>query len=81
MPKILVDKMMISLMPDFIEQVERIVGKTSIKKSLLSEVKELYFDYKNFKEHEVVVGRVTTRDRNLNVTSINSTETYFVHYV
>ena len=82
MAKILVDQKTRKLIPDFIDQVKKIVGKVLVINSSVYGVKELLFKYKKFKENEVVLARVTksTETEKLEVTSINSTEKYYIHY-
>ena len=82
MAKILVDIHILELMPDFIQQVEKIVGEVLIVDSIAYGVNELLFKWKDFKENEVVLGRVNwnTNIEKLEITSINSTDNYLIHY-
>ncbi len=82
MAKILVDNHILELMPDFIQQVEKIVGEVLIVDSIAYGVNELLFKWKDFKENEVVLGRVNwnTNIEKLEITSINSTDNYLIHY-
>ena len=82
MAKILVDARTLELMPDFIQQVIKLVGKIVIVDSLFVDGKELLFPFKNFEYNEVVLARITksTVDDKLKVTSINSTASYYIHY-
>ncbi len=81
MAKILVDERMLQLIPDFIQQVERIVGEVLIVDSLAYGVKELLFSFKKFDQNEIVLARIQKRktDKHFKVIYIISTKTYFRH--
>ena len=82
MAKILVNQSMINLMPDFVSQVNDLVGEIKIKQSLVLGTKEIYFDSLLYAENEVVLARVSDAmlDKKSRVININSTENSFTHY-
>ena len=83
MAKILVDERTLELMPDFIQQVEKIVGNVLIVDSLAYGVKELLFDYRDFGYNEVLLARVnklTYEPGKVIVTGVNSADHYLIHY-
>ena len=86
MAKILVDERTLELIPDFIQQVEKIVGEVLIVDSLAYGVKELLFEYQDFEYNEVVLARVnkstnlTYKTGKMLVTGINSADHYLIHY-
>ncbi len=83
MAKILVDNRTLELMPDFIQQVEKIVGEVLIVDSLAYGVKELLFDYRDFGYNEVLLARVnklTYEPGKTIVTGVNSADHYLIHY-
>ena len=86
MAKILVDERTLELMPDFIQQVEKIVGNVLIVDSLAYGVKELLFESQDFEYNEVVLARVnkstnlTYKTGKMLITRINSADHYLIHY-
>ena len=86
MAKILVDERTLELIPDFIQQVEKIVGEVLIVDSLAYGVKELLFEYKDFEYNQVVLARVnkstnlTYKTGKMLITRINSADHYLIHY-
>ena len=80
MAKILVNNRMLELMPDFIEQVERLVGKVIIVDSLVSDVKELIFESEKFEDNEIVLATVQKySNKKMRVVYICSTHLHFRH--